>query len=61
MGDSSSNWEGIQYANSAAAMTASVDCLPLSATNAVFANSDTSNYDNDSTFKGILVYDATNP
>lgn len=61
MGDASSDWEGVTYSNTASTMSASVDCEPLSATNSVYASADSSNYDDDSSFNGIVIYDATNP
>ena len=61
MGDSSSNWDGVQHSNAEGAMTESIDCLPVSATNSVFISSEDSKYDDDSTFNGIVLYDASNP
>ena len=61
MGNTSSDWEGVYLDNSAAALSADVDCLPLSAINTIYAAGTSSDYDDDSTFLGYVTYDATSP
>ena len=61
MGTTGSDWEGVTLDNGGTALAADTNMLPLSATNSVYASEAVANYDDDSTFEGAIIYDATNP
>ena len=52
IGDSTSDWHGVEYINTTASLTVDTDLTPVSSTNSNFASNQ--NFDNDSQFRGQI-------
>ena len=55
IGDSTSDWHGVEYINTAASLTVNTDFVPISSTNSNFASNQ--NPDDDSEFRGQIKVD----
>ena len=52
IGDSTSDWHGVEYINTTASLTVDTDLSPVSSTNSNFASNQ--NFDDDSQFRGRI-------
>ena len=52
IGQSTSEWHGVEYTNTGGSMTSDTDLEPVSSTNNNFASD--LNFDNDSDFRGVI-------